>query len=156
VFDPFHHSILLPPFLEVYITIALTSLAGMMLGLLVSAVAPNADRAMSFVPLILLPQVVFSGIIFPLSSWYLQYPGMLFPIRWAMAALGSSVGLHSNILNKDQLFSGNDTFHGTLFSTYSHADATQYLLLLWLALIVILIVLSIAIGYFLKRKDIRV
>lgn len=156
VFDPFHHSILLPPFLEVYITIALTSLAGMMLGLLVSAVAPNADRAMSFVPLILLPQVVFSGIIFPLTSWYLQYPGMLFPIRWAMAALGSSVGLHSNILNKDQLFSGNDTFHGTLFSTYSHADATQYLLLLWLALIVILIVLSIAIGYFLKRKDIRV
>lgn len=155
IFDPFHHSIVLPPFLEIYITVALASLAGLMLGLLVSAIAPNTDRAMSFVPLLLLPQVIFSGFIFPLTSWFLQYPAMLFPIRWSMAALGSSVGLHSEILNGDTLIGNSNTFHSTLFSTYSQAEATRYLLLMWLALVVMILLFGIAIGYFLKRKDTR-
>src|SRR5579884_3543893 len=47
---PFQTSIFLPPIVEIYITAALTSLAGLMIGLTVSAVAPNNDRAMSFVP----------------------------------------------------------------------------------------------------------
>src|SRR5436190_2456606 len=67
--DPFSNSILLPPFLEVYITIALTSLAGLMMGLMVSALVPNTDRAMTIVPLLLIPQIIFSGTIFPLNSW---------------------------------------------------------------------------------------
>lgn len=155
VFDPFRQSIFLPPFLEVYITIALTSLAGLMLGLMVSALAPNNDRATSFVPLLLLPQVVFSGTIFPLTSWFLQYPAALFPIRWAMAALGSSIGLHSEKINGDQLFGNSYTYHGTLFSTYSQSDALHYLLLMWLALVIMILVFGAAIGYFLKRKDAR-
>ncbi len=155
IFDPFRYSILLPPFLEVYITVALTSIAGLMLGLLVSAVSPNNDRAMSFLPLILLPQVIFSGTIFPLTNWFLQYPAMLFPIRWAMAALGSSVGLHSDKLNKDQLFGNTYTYHSTLFSIYSQQEAWHYLLLMWLALVVMILLLGVGIGYFLKRKDIQ-
>lgn len=153
VFDPFSQSVFLFPFLEVYITIALTSLAGLMMGLAVSALAPNNDRAMSFVPLLLIPQVIFSGAIFPLNSWLLQSLGALFPIRWAMAALGSSVGLHSDKLNGDQLFGDIYTYHGTLFSTYSQADARYYLWLLWLALGVMIIIFAIAIAFFLKRKD---
>jgi hypothetical protein len=39
----------------------LTSLNGIGLGLLVSALAGNSDKAMSLVPLILIPQVLFSG-----------------------------------------------------------------------------------------------
>lgn len=39
----------------------LTALNGIGLGLLVSAVAGNSDKAMSLVPLILIPQVLFSG-----------------------------------------------------------------------------------------------
>ncbi len=156
VFDPFRYSIFLPPFLEIYVTIALTSFAGLMLGLVVSAIAPNNDRAMSFIPLLLLPQVIFAGTIFPLTSWYLQYPGMIFPIRWAMAALDSSTGIHSDKLNGDQLFGTTYTSHSTLFSTYSHTEAMQYLLLMWLALVVMIIVFGIICGYFLKRKDMRV
>ncbi|MFL5591725.1 MAG: ATP-binding cassette domain-containing protein [Ktedonobacteraceae bacterium] len=153
IFDPFSHSVFLLPFLEVYITIALTSLAGLMMGLAVSALVPNNDRAMSFVPLLLIPQVIFSGTIFPLNSWLLQSLGALFPIRWAMAALGSSVGLHSDKLNGDQLFGDIYTYHGTLFSTYTQADATYYLWLIWLALGIMIIIFAIAIGFFLKRKD---
>jgi ABC-type multidrug transport system ATPase subunit/pSer/pThr/pTyr-binding forkhead associated (FHA) protein len=153
--DPFSNSIFLPPFLEVYITIALTSLAGLMMGLMVSALVPNTDRAMTIVPLLLIPQIIFSGTIFPLNSWPLQLLSILFPIRWAMAALGSSIGLHSDKLNGDTLFGDNPTFHGTLFSTYSQVEAIQYLLLMWLALSIMIIVFGIATAYFLKRKDVR-
>lgn len=155
IFDPFSHSVFLPPFLEVYITVALTSLASLMLGLAISAVAPNNDRAMSFLPLLLLPQVIFAGTVFPLTSWYLQYPAMLFPIRWAMAALGSTVGMHSDKFNGDELVGSTYTYHSTLFSTYSHADAQQYLLLTWLALVIMIIVFGLVIAFFLKRKDVR-
>ncbi len=155
ILDPFSHSVSLTPFLEVYITIALTSLAGLMMGLAISAVAPNNDRAMSFLPLLLLPQAIFSGVIFPLTSWFLQYPAMLFPIRWAMGALGSTVGMHSDKLNGDKLFDDVYTYHSTLYSIYSQADAQRYLLLMWLALVVMIVVLGGVIGYFLKRKDVR-
>ncbi len=154
VFDPMLRGIFLnPPFLEVYITIALTSLAGLMMGLAVSAIAPNTDRAMSLIPILLLPQVIFSGTIFPLTNWPLQIFGVLFAVRWAMAALGSSVGLHSDKLNGDTLFGNNNTFQGTLFSTYSQGEAMHYLLLMWLAIGIMIFIFGIATGCFLKWKD---
>jgi hypothetical protein len=154
IFDPFSRSILLAPFWEIYITIALTSLAGLMMGLTVSALVPTNDRAMSIVPLLLLPQVIFSGAIFPLNSWILQALAAFFPIRWAMAALGSSTGLHSDKLNGDQLFGDVNSYHSTLFSTYTQADATHYLWLMWLALVSMIILFAIAIAICLKRKDV--
>ena len=81
---------------------------------------------------------------------------MLFPMRWAMAALGSSFGLHSDKLGGDALFGNDSTFHGTLFSTFSQADATHRVLLAWAALGAIIIVLTIVICIGLKRKDVRV
>jgi ABC transport system ATP-binding/permease protein len=153
ILDPFPHGIFLQPFLEVYITVTLTSIAGLVLGLMISAISPNSDLAMSFLPLLLLPQVVFSGAIFPLTSWYLQYPGMLFPARWGMAGLSSSVGLHSDKINGDKLFGDNYSYRGTLFSVYNQAEATRYLLIIWLILIVMIALYIIGTGYFLKRKD---
>jgi ABC transporter/ABC-2 type transporter len=98
---PFQHSTILPPVLEIYISLALTSLAGLMTGLALSALAPNTDRATSFIPIILIPQVIFSGIIFPLNNLGLQLLGAFFPARWAMAAMGSTIGLHGDKLGGD-------------------------------------------------------
>jgi ABC-type multidrug transport system ATPase subunit len=148
---PLQHSTFLPAFLEIYITLALTSLAGLMTGLAISALAPNNDRAGSFIPIILVPQVIFSGIIFPLDNPGLQILGAFFPSRWAMAALGSSVGLHG-----DKLGSGGDfAYQGTLFSSYSQGYATLHLLLMWFALAVMIVLLGATTAYFLKRKDVR-
>ena len=155
IFDPFRHSIFLPPILEVYITLILTSLASLMLGLLISALAPNSDRAAGIVPLLLLPQVIFSGAVFPLTNWFLQIIGVLFPARWAMIALSSTVGLHSEKVNGDQLFGATPSYHGTLYSIYSQSEARQYLLLMWLALFIMILVFGAAVAFFLKRKDAR-
>ena len=81
---------------------------------------------------------------------------MIFPTRWAMAALGSSIGLHANTIGGDKLFGNDYTYHSTLFSIYSQNDAIHRLLLSWGALVAISLALMILVGVFLKRKDVRV
>src|SRR2546430_10885807 len=154
--EPLQQGIILPPLLETYITVVLTSLAGLMIGLAISAIAPNNDRAISFVPIILIPQVIFSGAIIPLKDWFTQVLAVIFPTRWAMAALGSSIGLHADKIGGDRLFGDDYTYPSTLYSVYSQTDAIHRLLLSWAALIVIILALMIVIGIFLKRKDVRI
>jgi ABC-type multidrug transport system permease subunit len=155
LFEPFHQGVFLPVFLEVYITLALTAVAGVILGLAVSAIATNEDIANTLLPVILIPQVIFAGSIIPLKDWVSTIVAVIFPIRWAMAALGSTIGLHSDKISGDKLFGNDYTYHGTLYSIYSQSDASQRILLSWLALALIIIVLTIIIAIFLKRKDIR-
>jgi hypothetical protein len=150
--DPFPHGILLPGWLEVYITLALSSLAGLMMGLTISALVSSEDRATIFASIVLLPQILLPGTLFPLKDGALQILAALCVSRWSMAALGSSVGLHSDKLGGDKLF-GTDTYHGTLFSIYSQANATQHLLLMWLVLGAMVIILGCIIGGVLKWKD---
>ncbi|HEY3993123.1 MAG TPA: FHA domain-containing protein, partial [Ktedonobacteraceae bacterium] len=129
--EPLKQGIILPPFWEVYITLCLSSLTGLMIGLAISSVASSNDRAISLVPIVLIPQVIFSGTLIPLQHAYIQVIAFLFPTRWAMAALGSSIGLHSSTLGKDLLFNSDPTYHGTLYSIYSHNEAVQHLVFCW-------------------------
>ena len=145
--------ILMPTVLEVYCTLALTSLSGLMIGLALSALASSTDRAMSFIPLILIPQIIFSGTIFPFTGWITQLLAMLFTSRWSIAALGSTVGLHSDKLGGDRLVNADNIYQGTLFSIYPHADAVRQLLTVWSVLGIMILLLMCAIGFFLKRKD---
>ena len=147
---PIQQGIILPAPVEIYITMALTALAGLMLGLMISALAPNNDRAVSLIPLLLVPQVIFSGILFKLDGPFLQGFGSLFAVRWGMAAAGSSIGIHGDKIGGDTW-----TYQGTLFSTNSQTGATLHLLLCWFVLVAMIIILGGLTAYFLKRKDIR-
>jgi hypothetical protein len=152
--EPLQQGIIMSPTLESYITLALTSLAGLLMGLAISAISTNADRAVSFVPLILLPQVIFSGAIIPLKDYLSQVVAFLIPARWAMAALGTTVGLHASAVGGDHLFGpSNETYQGTLYSVYTQTEAVHRLLLAWGALAAMIVVLIVLIGVFLKRKD---
>ena len=149
--------IFLPSLVEIYISMFLTAMAGLMMGLAVSALAPNNDRATSFIPIILIPQVIFSGIIFQLDSPTMQFLGSFFAARWSMAAMGSTVGLHGQfITDSSGSTTGEDfSYQGTLFSTHSQVAATLHLLLCWGALALMCVLLGLATAYFLKRKDVR-
>jgi ABC transport system ATP-binding/permease protein len=78
---------------DLYVTTALSSFAGLALGLLISALATTPDKAMSIVPLALVPQILFAGMIFDLegatnvASWFTAS-------RWSMDALGSIARLN--------------------------------------------------------------
>jgi hypothetical protein len=154
--EPLKQGAFLPVLVETYITLVLTSMTGLMIGLTISAVAPNNDRAISFVPIVLIPQVIFSGAIIALKDWPLQIMATVFPTRWAMTALGTSVGLHADKMGGDQLFGTDTSYHGTLFSVFTQTDAMHRILLSWAVLGAIIIFLTILIGIFLKMKDVRV
>ncbi|HXX79085.1 MAG TPA: ABC transporter ATPase, partial [Ktedonobacteraceae bacterium] len=129
---------------------------GLLSGLVASAFAANEDSANSLIPFLLIPQLVFAGVEIPLKEGILQTVAFFFPMRWAMAALGSSFGLHSDKLGGDALFGSDTTFHGTLFSTFTQTDAMHRLLLSWGVLGALIVVLFILTCVGLKRKDVRV
>jgi ABC transport system ATP-binding/permease protein len=145
--------IVLPLLLEIYITLVLTSLSGLMIGLAVSAIVPTTDRAMSFVPIILIPQVIFSGTVFPFKGWVTQILAMFFSARWSIGALGSTIGLHSDKLGGDNLLGTQSIYCGTLLSTCSKSQATTHLLWLWAALGAMILLFGFVMGIFLKLKD---
>lgn len=82
----------IPPLAELLVTMLLAGWAGVALGLLVSAFASNPDKAISAAPLVLLPQLLLAGVIFPVSG-PVQAVSDLTISRWAVQALGTSADL---------------------------------------------------------------
>ncbi len=154
-FEPFANGIFLPVLLETYITVVLCSLSGLMIGLAVSAFAANEDTANSLLPFVLIPEVIFAGVEIPLKDYVLQTLAVFFPTRWAMAAVGTTIGLHADKIGGDKLFGDDPTYHGQVFSIYTQHDAISRLVLSWVALGAIILALSFLIAFALKRKDIR-
>ena len=73
-------------FASFFLTILLATLCGMMIGLTVSAAATTNDQAMSLVPVAVLPQIIFSGL---LEIESLDIVSRLMPSYWAYGALGN-------------------------------------------------------------------
>ena len=80
-------------FVQIYITLALATLAGMMLGLFASALAPNANSAPLLVIILMLPQIVLGGALIPLPN-FISAPTST---RWAFEALMSISGAGSDV-----------------------------------------------------------
>jgi hypothetical protein len=86
-----------------------------MLGLLLSASVRTENQATSFIPLILIPELILSGGATPLHqlpSAIQVFAGVIFP-RWSYAALGTV--LHFNFR-----FS-SDPNGGVQFQQYGHS-----------------------------------
>jgi len=79
---------------DLFLTTFLASQAGIGLGLLISALAATPDRAISIVPLALIPQVIFSGVIFELKGGA-SVVSWLAIGRWAMDAYGTIIDLNA-------------------------------------------------------------
>lgn len=86
--------LLLPLVPEIFVTLLLTSLAGMALGLLISVVAVTPDQAIRIVPVVLVLHMLFAGQIFPLHTWLTQQSSWFAVSRWTIDGLGSSINLN--------------------------------------------------------------
>ncbi|HRQ23383.1 MAG TPA: FHA domain-containing protein [Anaerolineales bacterium] len=80
-------------FILIYITMTLATLAGMMLGLFASALAPNASSAPLIVIILMLPQIVLAGALVPVP----QFVSAPTSTRWAFEALISITGPGSDV-----------------------------------------------------------
>ena len=81
--------ILLPAPLEMYVTLVLGTMAAILMGLLISAIVPNANTVIYLVFLILFFQMIFAGVLFDLPGFAQPFSNLTLT-RWSMEALGSA------------------------------------------------------------------
>ncbi|HEV7493342.1 FHA domain-containing protein [Baekduia sp.] len=91
--------------ITVMFLLVLTAWAGVGMGLLVSVVVRSEDQASSFIPLILVPQLLFGGAIVPVHEMG-AIMGLLSKVivaQWAFAAVGHTIHLQQRI-DEDEVF----------------------------------------------------
>jgi ABC-type multidrug transport system ATPase subunit len=145
----------LPPLLETFVTLLLTSLAGMALGLVISAASNSGDRAISVVPLALIPQILFAGLIFTIEGAATPLSWLTIS-RWSMDALGTSIDLNSlcNLPNIDD--TGGvppGCTPGFLESEAAFTHTAGQLLGRWAALAIYALVSLGITAWLLRRRD---
>ena len=80
--------------LEIFITLALTALAGVCLGLLVSALNRNVNAVTYMVLAVLFVQILFPGVLFAMDG-ALEVPSRLTLTRWSLEALGGTADMEA-------------------------------------------------------------
>lgn len=126
-------------FFEMYITVFLTILSAMAIGLTISALVKSGDKAMTLAPFVLIIQLLFSGILFKLEGAG-EFVSYITISKWSVAGLGSIVNLNDLDL---KMQSAMPTLEHEFEEIYKHTQA--HLFQNWgilLAMTVIFLVLS--------------
>lgn len=144
--------------LEVYITMFLVTFASDTIALLISSVVKNSSTANTFIPIILIVQIVFSGVLFDLGDAMDKFAGIMIS-KWGIGALAATYKLNESrmslmLKNPEvslQMGSEMTRIKDLFMSTSSN------LLGIWLILIAFVVVCAVASGLILTRvkKDRR-
>lgn len=127
---------------EMMITLVLITVSSSSLGLLVSSLVKNTDRAMVFAPIILIPQLLFSGILFKLEG-VTEVLSWVCVSRWGMQAFSNTADLNGVLWNSlslkynspEMLRQAYDLNKNTL---YAHSSGN--LLLSWGVMVLTIVV----------------
>jgi ABC-type multidrug transport system ATPase subunit len=128
------------------ITTFLTFLANLSLGLMVSTLARNETEANNTLPLLLLPQIIFAGVLFQLDGWMSKIAWFM-PSRWSIGAYGSLVDVNSMV--------SNHLLSLSPFQPASLYDPTWHNLLInWVALCLHSLSYLGTMYFWMRRKDV--
>jgi ABC transport system ATP-binding/permease protein len=134
------------------ITSFLTLFSSLSLGLMVSALVKNSSQANSALPLLLLPQIIFSGVLFK-SEGISRMVSWLMMSRWSIGAYGSLVDTNAMIPAAKVLPNG-ETLPLPLEPSAVYDPTWSNLLLNWGMLIVHTAIYLGITAWAQKRKDI--
>jgi ABC transport system ATP-binding/permease protein len=134
------------------ITTFLTLLASFSLGLLVSAFVKNGSQANSALPLLLLPQIIFSGVLFKMEGIASKISWMMLS-RWSIGAYGSIVNLNAMVPEAIKLPDGSTVPQAFEVTSVYHPNWSNLNLNWGILLLHSIIYLSVT-CYLQKRKDI--
>ncbi len=87
---------LIPWQLGLGITTFLTLLTTISLGLMVSAAVKNSNQASSVLPLLLIPQIIFSGVLFKMEGIASKISWLMLS-RWSIGAYGALVNVNAMV-----------------------------------------------------------
>ncbi|MCY0990605.1 ATP-binding cassette domain-containing protein [Nannocystis sp. ILAH1] len=133
------------------VSVFLTSLSGVGLGLLISTWVSSSDKAMSTVPLALIPQLVFALALMPL-------PAVLAPIsyltgaRWGMESMGSIAALLEPRDMTTCEFPG-DPLSCEVYASVDYSPAPGHIGLVWIILAVYTLACLLLTAWMLRRRD---
>jgi len=115
------------PQLQALGLLVLTGLAAVALGLLLSALARSQDQATSFLPLLLLPQLLFAGAIVPASKMgpVLDAISHAMVARWSFSGVGTAMRMNSRL--RSDPFDRVHSPYGDTFFTVRPATAALVL-----------------------------
>lgn len=154
-----------------YVALLFGSIAGITLGLTISALAPNPDRAVILVPLVLIPQMIFGGpIVNTKDDRLVDAISRLMVTKWTWRSLGATVNI-DNVPAKpvelagfspeqiQQLAAGGNpnliSRDGGLFYNAPISPEFEYAPYVYLAILAVFIIVSLClVAIFLRRKDI--
>lgn len=137
--------VFLPFRVEIFLTTYLTAMAATATGLFISALVKNPDRAMTIAPIILMPQILFSGLAFSLQGT-IEKISNLVVCRWSMEGFGTTADLN------DLSLKIQSTIPQVAHESEKYYEYTAlHLVFSWEILICFIIVFSIA-SYLAIRK----
>ena len=133
--------VLLPAFAEMLVTNFLTAFAAACTGLFVSAMFDNADKAMTVAPILLMPQILFSGIVFKLGG-ATEYISWFTGCRWSVEGLGATCNFNGLMLKQaagdraygvDLSYFDDSMVQSQLGDKYEamYAATSEHLLMVW-------------------------
>ncbi|MFD6228438.1 FHA domain-containing protein [Streptomyces sp. NPDC060232] len=132
--------LLMPPAVELCVSVIALGFTSMMFGLVISSLVKTAEKTMPLLVMFAIVQVVFTGILFQVyDSPGLEQFAWLMPSRWAIAAAGATLNLGKLMPPWDQ---DNPTNTDPLW------DATVGQ---WSLNIIILLAIGVACGFLVQR-----
>lgn len=106
-------SVLFAPLMEMCVSLFLTTYASTCMGLLISAVFRNQEKVMSSAPYIMIPQLLFSGVVYELHD-FLLIPARMVISYWGVNAL--SVSAHLTTLGVKEEIIKSGPYQGMSFA----------------------------------------
>lgn len=144
---------LIPWSIGLTITTFLTIFAAFSLGLMISAGVKNSAQANSALPLLLLPQIIFAGVLFNMEKVAIgQYLSWLTISRWSIGAYGILVDL--NLLIPPATNSAEIDFTGAIERSDIYNSTWTNLGLNWGILLIHTAIYLGVTMWLLKRKDV--
>jgi ABC-type multidrug transport system permease subunit len=140
-------------FLGVGVTNFLTLVASFSLGLLVSATVKNSSQANNALPLLLLPQIIFSGVLFKTEGNVSKFLSWFTLSRWSVGGYGILVDVDSLVPPPTTLPDGS-TVPLPFEKTPVYNQTWDNLYLNWGLLLIHAAIYLIVVLYLQKRKDI--
>ncbi|MEY2833175.1 MAG: hypothetical protein RLZZ574_2434, partial [Cyanobacteriota bacterium] len=143
---------LLPWSLGFAITTFLTLLASTSLSLMLSALVKTENEGNGILPLVMIPQIIFSGVLFNLEGWSSKLSWLMLS-RWSIGAYGALADVNAMAPKPNPILSGEVL--KDIFQPSSVYEATwSNLSLNWGILIVHTLIYSLVALIVLRRKDI--
>jgi ABC-type multidrug transport system ATPase subunit len=98
------------------ITTFLTLIASSSLSLMLSAYVKTENEGNGILPLVMIPQIIFSGVLFDLEGWS-QKTSWLMLSRWSIGAYGSLADVNAMLPENhplaDEIFKASDAYQAT-------------------------------------------